>query len=74
VLFVIAGHWIGMATNASNLGWMCAEWLDHLLGPLRRYPIRIGMFDLTPLVFFFGLGLLQSALFRVLEGAASLLP
>ena len=74
VLVVIVGHWIGMGTGAQNLGWMCEEWLDHLLGPLRRYPIRIGMLDITPFIFFFGLGLVQSALTQVLVSAASLLP
>jgi uncharacterized protein YggT (Ycf19 family) len=74
VLVVIVGHWIGMGTGAQNLGWMCAEWLDHLLGPLRRYPVRIGMFDITPLIFFFGLGLIQFVLLHVLAGAASFLP
>ena len=28
----------------------CREWLNMLMGPLRRYPLRIGMIDLTPIV------------------------
>ena len=73
VLIVIVGHWIGMGTGAQNLGWMCSEWLDHLLGPLRHYPIRFGMFDITPIVFFFGLGVVQYLITQVLVGAASML-
>jgi uncharacterized protein YggT (Ycf19 family) len=74
VFVVIVGHWIGMGTGSQNLGWMCSEWLDHLLGPLRHYPIRIGIVDVTPLIFFFGLGLVQSILLQILVNAASLLP
>lgn len=69
VLALIAGQWIGLATGAEGMRWMCAEWIDHLLGPLRNYPLRVGMFDVTPLIFFFGLGVAQHLLMRLLVAA-----
>lgn len=74
VLALIVGQWIGLATGAEGMRWMCAEWIDHLLGPLRNYPLRIGMFDLTPLIFFIGLGVAQHLLMRMLVAAGGLLP
>jgi len=53
LLLLIIGSWVSMFASAGNLAFICREWLDTLLGPLRRFPIRIGMLDLTPLIFFF---------------------
>jgi uncharacterized protein YggT (Ycf19 family) len=74
-LFVlIVGSWVAMASGSTNIAWMCNEWLELLLGPIRRFPVRVGMLDLTPLLFFFGLALLQFVLMRVLIFAWQGLP
>jgi len=66
-LFVlIVGSWVAMATGSTNIIELCHDWLELLLGPLRRFPLRVGLFDLTPLLFFFGLALLQYLLRFVL--------
>ena len=44
----------------------CREWMDLLLGPLRRYPMRLGMLDLTPLIFIILLRLVHSLLMALL--------
>jgi uncharacterized protein YggT (Ycf19 family) len=44
----------------------CREWTDTLLGPLRRYPLRIGMIDLSPLIYIVVLGLVQGFLHAIL--------
>jgi uncharacterized protein YggT (Ycf19 family) len=50
LLVLIIGSWIGTFTGAVGIAAFCRDWTDLLLGPLRRYPIRFGLFDLTPLV------------------------
>lgn len=51
MFWLIIGSLIGAASGTGHVAWFCQEWIDALLGPLRRYPIRAGMFDLTPLVY-----------------------
>jgi uncharacterized protein YggT (Ycf19 family) len=70
VLFVIVGHWIGIGTGSERLQWMCSEWLEHLLGPLRNHQVRLGMLDVTPLIFFFGLRVVQYALLRLIDAVS----
>jgi uncharacterized protein YggT (Ycf19 family) len=50
LLVLIIGSWIGSFAGAPGIATFCREWTDLLLGPLRRFPIRIGMMDLTPLI------------------------
>jgi uncharacterized protein YggT (Ycf19 family) len=45
---LVIGSWAAVALNIPLLGYACREWLDLLLGPLRRLPLRAGGFDLTP--------------------------
>jgi uncharacterized protein YggT (Ycf19 family) len=74
-LFVlIVGSWVAMASGSNHIAWMCNDWLELLLGPARRFPVRVGMLDLTPLLFFFGLALLQFVLVRLLVFAWQGLP
>lgn len=72
LLLLIIGSWVSMFTGSHSLMFICREWIDLILGPLRRYPLRIGMLDLTPIVFFFGVnivhGLLQAILMRSYPG------
>ena len=58
-IMLIIGSWISMFMASHNLRVFCDEWLSFLMGPLRRYPLRIGMFDLTPLIFIIGIGLIH---------------
>jgi uncharacterized protein YggT (Ycf19 family) len=66
LILLIIGSWVSMFTHTQGLMWFCRDWLDMLIGPLRRYPMRLGMIDLTPLVFMFALSLLHSLLTAVL--------
>lgn len=65
LLVLIIGSWIAMFTGAQGIGAFCREWTDLLLGPLRRYPIRVGMLDLTPLVFLLAI---QYLIYPILMG------
>ncbi len=72
LIVLIIGSWISMFMASHGLMFFCREWIDLILGPLRRYPMRIGMLDLTPIVFFFGVsivhGILQGILWRSYQG------
>ena len=74
LLLMIIGSWVSMFTGAHGLAHFCREWIDLLVGPIRRYPLRIGMLDLTPLVFLIGIGflhdLLQGILFNSFRAVA----
>lgn len=59
LIFLIIGSWIVIFTGAQGLMVMCREWLGLLLGPFRRYPIRLGPIDLTPIIAFFVLGIVH---------------
>jgi uncharacterized protein YggT (Ycf19 family) len=52
MLWSIIGSLIGAFSGNVQFAWFCQDWINSMLGPLRRYPIRLGMFDLTPLIFF----------------------
>lgn len=62
LIVLIVGSWISMFAGAQALALLSREWLDFLLGPFRRFPIRVGPLDLTPLIAFFALGIVHSAL------------
>jgi len=68
LILMIIGSWVSMLTGSYGLASFCREWIDLLIGPLRRFPLRIGMLDLTPLLFMFALGyvhvFLQGILYR----------
>ena len=44
----------------------CRTWIDFLMGPLRRYPLRIGMLDLTPIIMIFALDFLHRFMMGIL--------
>ena len=67
IVILVAGSWLSLFSASSRLAFFCHEWLDMLLGPLRNYPIRIGMLDLTPLVLIFAIQWLYPFLFRMLS-------
>jgi len=55
MVILIIGSWVSMFTGSHSVMFFCKDWMDLILGPLRRYPLRIGMIDLSPLIFFFGI-------------------
>ena len=67
LIVLIIGSWVSMFSAAQNLIYFCREWMDLLMGPLRRYPIRIGMFDLTPIVLMFVLSFIHRFLWGLLR-------
>jgi uncharacterized protein YggT (Ycf19 family) len=71
VFAMIIGSLLSSLMAAQSINGFCNEGINTLLGPLRRYPIRIGMFDLTPIVFIFILQLawqfLQGILLNALQ-------
>jgi uncharacterized protein YggT (Ycf19 family) len=69
MLMLIIGSWISMFTHSHGLAMLCRDWINVLLGPLRRYPIRIGMIDLSPIVFFFVIGLAHALLMSIIVAA-----
>jgi uncharacterized protein YggT (Ycf19 family) len=69
LLILIIGSWVAMFASAQSLMVLCRGWIDFLLGPLRRYPIRIGMIDLTPIVFFIGVGFAFQFLMSILTAS-----
>lgn len=58
LMLLIIGSWVSMFAGSQSIMFFCREWIDMLLGPIRKYPIRIGMIDLSPLIFFFVVGAL----------------
>jgi len=69
MLMLIIGSWISMFTHSQGLAMLCRDWINVVLGPLRRYPIRIGMLDLSPLVFFIAIGFAHYFLMSIIFAA-----
>ncbi|NQU40435.1 MAG: YggT family protein [Lentisphaerae bacterium] len=68
MFFLIIGSWISMFTQTHGLAMLCRDWMNLLLGPLRKYPIQVGMFDLSPIVFFIAIGMVHYFLMSILFG------
>ena len=66
IIVFIIGSWVGMFTGNQGVMFFCREWMDFLMGPLRKYPMRIGPVDLSPLVFIIGISISQSFLLSIL--------
>lgn len=66
MIVLIIGSWISMFAQAPMASALCRDWMNMLLGPLRRYPMRVGMFDLSPIVFFIGIQFIHSVLMGIL--------
>ena len=62
LIALILGSWLGLATQSLPLQYLCRDWLDLFLGPLRRLPLQTGTVDMTPLVAFLLLAVLHAAL------------
>jgi len=74
MIVLIIGSLVSGFTASSGLLRLCRDWIDLFLGLLRRHRLVLGMFDLTPILFFFLLRILYRVLIRVLaSGYSSLL-
>jgi uncharacterized protein YggT (Ycf19 family) len=67
VVILVIGSWLSLFSNSNRLALFCREWLDMFMGPLRNYPIRIGMLDLTPLVVIFAIQMLYPLFIKILS-------
>ena len=65
-VLLIIGSLVSAFTASQNLMTFCQEWLNFFMGALRRYPIRIGMFDLTPLLFIFALQFVHNQIMKII--------
>ncbi|MBI3985895.1 MAG: YggT family protein, partial [Lentisphaerae bacterium] len=54
--------WLVIFFPQSSAAFLCQEWLAFFLGPFRRFRFQVGMLDLTPIVVFFGMGVVYEAL------------
>lgn len=68
LILLIIGSWVGIFTHSGGMLFFCREWLQVFLGPFRRYPLRIGMIDLTPIVVIFLLRAIHWLLDKILTG------
>ena len=69
IILMIIGSLISSLISSHHIHAFCREGIDTLIGPMRRYPIRIGMFDLTPIVFIFLLDIIWQILNGILFNA-----
>jgi uncharacterized protein YggT (Ycf19 family) len=66
LILLIIGSLVSTFTGSPALAGFCHEWISLLIGPLSRYPLRLGLFDLTPLVFIFVLRVVHLFLVSIL--------
>ena len=67
MLLLIIVSWVSLFMSSHGLALICRDWMSLLLGPLRRYPIRLGPLDLSPIVFFIAVGMVQFLLLGILQ-------
>ncbi|HEY0972329.1 MAG TPA: YggT family protein [Gemmatimonadales bacterium] len=65
LILVVLSSWIGGSRYSGWLRWAFVV-TDPILRPLRRVVPTIGMIDITPLVAYFGLALLEGVLLRAI--------
>ncbi len=65
LLLGIIISWLSTLRNSHSLAGIGQEWMNLVLGPLARRPIRLGMMNLTPIIVFLALAALH-LLLRVL--------
>lgn len=66
MFMLIIGSLISSFTSARGMYMVCRDWINLFLGPLRNHPIRLGMFDLSPIIFFILIGVVHTVLMAVL--------
>ncbi|MDA1044202.1 MAG: YggT family protein [Verrucomicrobia bacterium] len=68
LLILIIGSWVTMIAGSINMSYFCKNWMDLILGPMRKVPMIIGPLDLTPIVFMFVASFLYGILKLFLHG------
>ena len=58
--------WVSMFTGSMNLAMFTRDWIDAIIGPFRHNRFRIGMLDLTAIIFFIAVGFIQQILINIL--------
>lgn len=58
--------WVSMFTGSMNLAMFTRDWIDAIIGPFRHNRFRIGMLDLTAIIFFIAVGFIQQLLINIL--------
>ena len=67
LLVRVLGTWFGQGRYSRWTGWSY-RLTDWFMAPLQRVVPTIGMLDITPIVAYFGLGLLESLVVRAVAG------
>ncbi len=65
MLVLVIGSIVSMVAGSPNIAYVCNDWIELLLGFFRRYPLRMGMIDLTPLIFFLVLDIVDGVANRI---------
>ena len=65
-IFLIIFSWIALFTGSAQLASFSRNWLYFLMGPIKNMHLAIGPFDLTPLIFIFGIRILYGLLAKIL--------
>ncbi len=70
LMFVlIIGSIMSVVAGSPNVAYVCNDWVELFLGVFRNYPLRLGMMDLTPIIFFIALdiagGILNGIVLRL---------
>ena len=60
---------ISALTASMQANALSNNFINILIGPMRKYPIQIGMFDLTPIIFMFALSLIHALLQGIIINA-----
>lgn len=75
LILLIILSWAAMFSTSGSLAFFSHQWIDLLLGPLRRYPIHLGPLDLMPLLVLVAIQLVSPVLLNILSlSYAGLLP
>ena len=74
MIVLIIASWAAMFSTSPALAFFCRDWIDLLVGPLRRIPLRLGPLDLTPLLAYFLIVFVQGFLILIIDRSYSQLP
>jgi len=69
LIALIIASWIGMMTAKAELSTISREFIDMLMGPMRRFPIMVGMLDITPIIFIIAVGYVYELLMGILSSS-----
>jgi uncharacterized protein YggT (Ycf19 family) len=69
LIILIIASWIGRMTARDELTEVSREFIDMLMGPMRRFPIMVGMLDIAPIIFLILLNYAYSFLMRILSSS-----